>query len=242
MLPIYICEDDKRIRNYLVEQMQKYIMIQDYDMEIFCATANPHELLDNLSEQKQAIYFLDIDLNHQEYDGFKLAKEIRKHDDKGFIIFVTTYGELAFETFRLHLEAMDYIVKDQVDIVERMRYCLDVIQTKITNDKSNIKVYYTVKSNDRLYNLLVDDILYFETSSTKHRLIVHAEEEILEFSGSLNEVEAKLTDDFIRIHRSYFVNRHKIAQINLKENLIELVNGEICPVARRMKKKLLKLE
>lgn len=239
MIPIYICEDNTQIRSHLAALIEKYILIQDYDMQIACATATPKELLQQVKEGQQGIYFLDIDLKDAEYNGFDLAKIIRKQDERGFIIFVTTHGELTFETFRLHLEALDYIVKDQPDLEERIRHCIDEIHKRIIRENGNsVQAYYTIKVNDRLHHILLDDILYFETSSTKHRLILHTESEILEFSGSLSEVEEKVGSLFLRTHRSYLININKIARTLLSDNLVELTNGETCLVARRFKKEL----
>lgn len=238
MLSIFVCEDEQKIREYLVDKIEKYIMIQGYDMTVVCATDNPDTLLAKTQEVKRGIYFLDVDLKHSTYNGFSLAKVIREQDENGFIMFVTTHGELTFETFRLHLEAMDYIVKDEPNVEERLHHCLDVISERVSSEENGVKAYYTVKTRDTLNHILVDDILYFETSSIKHRVILHTKDELLEFPGSLSEVEEKLSDNFLRVHRSFLINRDKIARTILSENRVQLTNGEDCPVARRFKKKL----
>ena len=59
--------------------------------------------------------FLDVELKNEPMDGFGLGKIIRETDPRGFIIYVTAFEELAFETFRYHLEALDYIIKGDME-------------------------------------------------------------------------------------------------------------------------------
>lgn len=238
MLPIYICEDEAYIRKYLVDSINKHVLIENYDMKIVCETENPNDIILALKKGQQAAYFLDIDLKNDQFNGFTLAKEIRKLDETGFIMFVTTHGELTFETFKLHLEAMDYIVKDQEDMHQRIINCIDAIQERLVAENNNMKAYYSVKTNDKLHHIPVEDILYFETSTNKHRLIVYTQQEMIEFPGSLNEVEKSLDKYFMRVHRSFLINCSRISKVHLSDNLVELVGGVQCPVARQHKKKL----
>src|SRR4051794_9929355 len=110
MQKIYICEDNLSQLNDIKEIIENYILIEELDMEIILATQNPDELIQVLEDNppSKAIYFLDIDLNHQ-LDGIQLAQHIRQVDDLGRIIFITTHAELAPVTFRYKVEALDYI-------------------------------------------------------------------------------------------------------------------------------------
>ena len=53
MLPIYICEDDERIRDAERRWLEKQILIEGFDMEIVLCTGNPEELLDCLTYGQQ---------------------------------------------------------------------------------------------------------------------------------------------------------------------------------------------
>ena len=57
--------------------------------------------------------------------------------------------------------------------------------------------------------------------------------------GSFQELEEKLGQQFIRIHRAYLVRTDEIAQVNLKTKEVVLKNKERCPFSRNMKQKLL---
>ena len=128
MLPVYICEDDEKIRAAQKEYLEKQILMEGYDMEIVLCSGHPREIIQAVKESPgRGIYFLDIELVGEPMDGFGLGQEIRKLDSRGFLIYVTAFPDLAFETFRYHLEALDYIVKGNQDkMQEGIRHCLKV--------------------------------------------------------------------------------------------------------------------
>ena len=65
--------------------------------------------------------------------------------------------------------------------------------------------------------------------------MLHMDGEVLEFYSSLGHFEEKLGEGFWRCHRSFLVNRARIRSVRLKENLVELDNGETCLLARKAK-------
>lgn len=111
MIPVYICDDEEPVREKLTHIVSQQIMILDNDMGPVHAVDDPEILLARQKENAvPAIYFLDIDFPGR-ISGLELAQKLRQYDPRGFIVFITAHGDLAFETFRLRLEALDYIVK-----------------------------------------------------------------------------------------------------------------------------------
>ncbi|MCI9442462.1 MAG: LytTR family transcriptional regulator [Ruminococcus sp.] len=59
MLPIYICDDDARIRAVQEEYLKKQITIEGYGMEIALSSAHPREILDAVAAApKRGIDFM----------------------------------------------------------------------------------------------------------------------------------------------------------------------------------------
>lgn len=241
MLPIYICEDDEQIRKAERLWLEKQILIEDYDMEIALCTGSPEELLDCLAkDQRQGIYFLDVELTGASMDGFRLGQEIRKTDARGFLIYVTAFADLAFETFRYHLEALDYICKQNPEqMYTGLSRCLKSIMERVEREQGEQQEYFTVRTLDVVRHIPLDEILYFTTSGGTHRIELHAGWEQLDFIGSIQELEERLGAHFIRVHRSCLVRADKIVQIDRKNHEIVLQNGERCPFSRSMRKRLL---
>lgn len=242
MLPIYICEDEEKIRDAERTWLEKQILIENLDMEIALCTASPEELLEHLDEgPRQGIYFLDVELKGASMDGFGLGQEIRKRDARGFLIYVTAFQDLAFETFRYHLEALDYICKKNPQrMYEDLSRCLRVIAERVSREQGEQQEYFTVKTLDVVRHIPLDEIFCFATSGRTHRIELHARQERLDFIGSIQELEEKLAPRFIRVHRAYLVQKDQIARVNLKTREIVLKNGERCPFSRNMRQELLK--
>lgn len=240
MVPIKICEDNQFYQRLLQKEIERYIMINQYDFRVSLVTENPVTLLTELSENsQQGIYFLDVDLQHEQYDGFQLGKKIRERDPRGFIIYVTTHEELAFETFRYRVEAMDYVIKDdQQQFISRLHACLDSIVERIAANQQDDRRYYTVKVFDEVHHIAVEEIVMIETSLQKHRVILHTADQSLEYFASLTAVEKELKEPFLRVHRSFLVNRQHIQAFNIKENRLALKAGLSCEVSRMKKKEL----
>jgi two-component system response regulator AgrA len=179
-------------------------------------------------------------LKDKGYNGFTLAKEIRKLDTRGFLIFVTTYEELMFETFKYRLEAMSYLIKDDpAKLRGHVEKCLHNIQELIRADDGEMRKYYTLSIADSTYQIPMDEIIYFETSNQyHHRVVLHTEKRILEFRGNLNGIEGEVGEGFLRVHRSYLVQVSKIQQVNYTENMIQLEKGNVCRLARNARQKL----
>lgn len=243
MIPIYLCDDEPDIRQALCREIKKEILISGYDMEIAVACAGPEELLYALRKNKRrGIYFLDVDLKDDNYTGFTLGQAIRREDPRGFLVYVTAFGELAFETFRYQLEALDYIVKDDREkMFAGIRKCLASVVERMQNEKDDTREYFTVKFMDTVRHIPMDEILFFETGSRSHRIILHGLKEQLDFTGSIQELEQQLGKTFLRIHRAYLANRKHIQYLDAKERKVVFSNGETCLFSRKAKQMLLEL-
>ena len=240
MLPIYLCEDDGHIRDAERLWLEKQIVIENYDMEIVLCTGSPEELLEALKgERRQGIYFLDVELKGASMDGFCLGQEIRKLDPRGFLVYVTAFRDLAFETFRYHLEALDYICKQDIKgMYEGISRCLRIIAARVEAEQGEQQEYFTVKTLDIVRHMPLSDILYFATSGRTHRIELHASRERLDFLGSIKELEEQLGESFLRVHRAYLVQVSQIGEADFKNRELVLKNGERCPFSRDARQKL----
>lgn len=241
MLEIYLCDDEQTMLDYIRTEIEKQILIQDYDMKVKHSDTDPASLLSAIikSNTKRNIYFLDVELKHSKYDGFLLGREIRRLDPNGTIIYVTSFKDLAYKTFQYHIEAFDYIVKDSTgQLSQSICHCLRSVVRRLKDEKKDPAAYYTCKSGDRLYHISMEDIYYFETSPRPHYVILHGKNERIEFLGKLSEIQKEVGEGFLKIHRSYLAALDKIESIDLKQNTV-LIGGSICPLSRKEKSHLL---
>ena len=213
MIPVYICDDEAPIRQRLEQIVAGQIMILDSDMGPVRAVEEPDELLRLQKEDSvPAIYFLDIDFPGK-ISGLELAQKLRQYDP-----------------------ALDYIVKGETaSMITRVQSCLESIRERMLSQRPGQGSYCTVKILDTVRHIPTDSILYLEAVGYRHTLRLHLDEELLEFNSSLDHFAAQLGGGFWRCHRGFLVNRNRIRSVHLKEQLVELDNGETCLLSRKAK-------
>jgi len=234
-----VCEDDAMQRQAVVEIIRNTVLIEELDMQLALDTADPNALIENAkASQNTGVYFLDIDLKCN-MNGMKLAQQIRLFDPRCFIIFVTAHSELSYMTFQYRVEAMDFVLKDNpAEAKVKIRECLLNALERYTLQTNRTHKVYTIEIGDRKINVDYEDILFFETSSNIHKVVLHAKERQIEFSGAMKELESELGDSFVRCHRSFLVNRNNIKEIDTKNRIIYFINGETCLMSTRMMKEI----
>lgn len=236
MIPVYICDDERPVIKMLEQIVSRQILMLDGDMGPLRTTDDPNVLLDLQHEDiVPAVYFLDIDFPGK-MSGLELAQKLRSYDPRGFIVFITAHENLAFETFRLRLEALDYIVKGNADtMTSRVQNCLESIQERMLAQRPGQGGYCTVKIVNTVRHIPIETILYFEAVGYRHTLRMHLNDELLEFNSSLEHFEKELGEAFWWCHRGFLVNRSRIRAVHLKEQLVELDSGETCLLSRKAK-------
>jgi two-component system response regulator AgrA len=241
MLSIVVCEDNEEQRKKITKFIEDSIMIENLDMKIDLSTGSPEETIDYLKENKiSGLYFLDVDLNSA-INGIKLAEIIREYDPRGFIVFVTTHAEMSYLTFIYKVEAMDYIIKDNPETVkERIHQCILNANKKYSSKVTELQKNFTIKADDKIINIEYSKILFFETSDIIHKVLLHVVDRQIEFYAKMKDIEAKLDDRFYRCHRSFLVNTDNIKEIDKKNRVVHMINGQQCFVATRLLKGLLK--
>ncbi|EOT27267.1 hypothetical protein C805_01375 [Eubacterium sp. 14-2] len=239
MLDIFVCEDNAAQRQTVVNIIQNIVLIEELDMQLTLDTGDPYMLLEKVrTSQNTGIYFLDIDLNSN-MNGMKLAQQIRLYDPRGFIIFITAHSELSYMTFQYRVEAMDFVLKDNpAEVKVKLRECLLNAMERHTLQTNKTHKVYTLEAGGRKISVDYDDILFFETSSNIHKVILHAKDRQIEFPGTLKELTGALDSNFVRCHRAFIRNKNNIKEVDTKNRIIHFTNGETCLMSTRMMKGL----
>ena len=177
------------------------------------------------------LYFLDIHIQDNEYCGLEIAQKIREANPYAIIVFITTKSEFASITYRYKVSALDFIDKTlgEEEFKERISlaidYTLEQAGTTIAQDA------FTFESAMARVQVPFNKILYVETSPTIHKVILHTQEERLEFYASIADIE-KADTRLYRCHRSFVVNPQNITKIDKEAKKAFLENGDNCLISR----------
>ncbi|EOH80834.1 LytR/AlgR family response regulator transcription factor [Enterococcus malodoratus] len=240
MLGVFICEDNEIQRNQIESFIRRYLLIEELDMEIKVSTDKPEEILVYLEKHpdSRGIYFLDVDLKCA-MNGIQLGAKIRERDLHGKIVFITTHDELLALTFKYKVEAMDYILKEGeiIEIREKIQDALKQAQRHFQKEAEKADDFIQLKIGSQIRVFDLQQVMFFETAPTPHKLILHLSNSTLEFYGKINDVPS-LSSLLVRIHKSYVINYRNIELIDKKKREVTMTNGEKCLLSIRLIKQL----
>lgn len=176
---------------------------------------NATDALHGITEDAVDLLFLDIQM--PELNGLELSKMVPENTR---IVFTTAFDQYAVDGFRVN--ALDYLLKpiSYADFLEACNKALQWFQLVQQQEESSpaaaakeIKSIF-VKSEYKLLQINLDDIRYIE--GLKDYVKIHTEQSPHPILSLMNmkAIEQMLpTSRFIRVHRSFIVQKSKIREI-----------------------------
>lgn len=245
MIRILIIDDEPASVNILKILIQKHIPVP----KTIETTTSATEGIGLIQAFKPTLLLLDIKM--PEMDGFDLLSQAA---DGGFdVIFTTAYDHFAIKAIRL--SALDYLLKP-IDAAELQNAINRHIAKQAQQDHSRGPLFrnllYNLKNTqpsfdklaiptlEKTYFFNLEDIVYCEGSNNYTHFHFMKQPPVIA-SRTLKEYEEMLEGcGFVRVHKSYLVNRQHISYLN-REGTLRLSNGKNIPVSRRKKESLLNL-
>jgi two-component system, LytTR family, response regulator len=225
-----IVDDEPIARDIII----KYCETLPY-LEVAGTCGNSFEAKAVLMDKRIDILFLDIHM--PVLDGIGFLTTIK---DPPQVIFTTAFKEHAATAF--DLAACDYLVKPFS--LERFMVAVDKAMERIGHS-GGVKAkpggideeYLSIKTDGKIYRIRFDDLLYAEASGNYTKLVTNNGVIMpgMPFSGLESLLPPR---DFIRVHRSFVINKSKITYI--QGNVIYLNKQEI-PIGQHYKDKLLEI-
>lgn len=223
-----IIDDEKLARGLIKTHLSQ---LDDFELIASCASAIEASKI--LQEETIDLLFLDIEM--PVLKGTDFFKNLI-HKPK--VIFTTAYRDYAVEGFELN--AIDYILKP----ITFQRF-FNAIEKFRTLQRGNISNPITIPTPDhkdafiyirkdrKQVKVYLDTILYIE--SLKDYVKIHLQKENHVTKFSISAFEEKLDERFIRVHRSYIINKDKITAYT--KNDLEIGEIEI-PIGENFKNNL----
>lgn len=200
-----IIDDEELARTLLKTYIQKLDSLYLVD-----SLENPLNALQTIKDHDIDLLFLDIQM--PELKGTDFAKLLPTGIH---VIFTTAYSEYALEGYELNV--LDYLVKPIT--FERFLKAVNKVQIKSVPPPSNELDTLTVKSGYDLHKVKYQDILFIESDS--EYVIYHTAQTKILSNQSLKKLEENLPADlFMRVHRSFIVNRKKVTALKGRDLII----------------------
>ncbi len=198
---------------------------------------NPLQGMSAVREQRPDVVFLDIEMN--DYSGLELAREL---PEGTLLIFTTAHASYALDGYEL--SAVDFLHKpfsydrfvsamDRASQILNMRSRLSIENNIITQNQITIKVEYqnvTLNSLDIIYVEAMDNYIKIHTKKSSNSVMTK-----MSIKGFM---ELLPPSEFIRIHRSFVVNKSLINSFTKQQ--VKLLSSDITtlPVGRNYAEQL----
>jgi two-component system response regulator AlgR len=174
--------------------------------------ANAAQALSWLATQTCDVVLLDVQMPGR--DGTQLAAELRGAPEPPAVVFVTAHAEHALRAF--DLEAVDYLTKPVRR--ERLHAALQRVAQRLALQRGSPSAaapgevpVIIVTDRGRLVRVPVADVLYFRAELKYVTLRTAAHTYVLD--EALTELEQRLGERFLRVHRNALVARHAVGAL-----------------------------
>jgi DNA-binding LytR/AlgR family response regulator len=224
-LKYILIDDDELDRISIGSEASKFPFLQQ-----IASCAHPVEAFELIDRFQPDIIFLDIEM--PDMSGLDLIRA--KNISNALPVLITSHPEFALDGFEV--EAFDYLVKPVsadrfAHCAYRLRDYFDMRRKACEFEEQQESGSIVIKQGHDKYKLSLAEILYLEAMKDYTRIKTESGQYLV--LTTLTGILDKLPPDrFIRIHRSFVVNRSRIDSV--EKNKIS-VRSEVLPVGKLYK-------
>lgn len=196
-MKIAICDDIESECDVIAGFVSTYL-----DDAVLLKYTDANSLVKEHTLQRFDLIFLDMLMPIM--GGIETAEKIRAFDEQTPIVFATITEEFAIQSYRVL--AFDYLLKPVTE--EAIKRCL----TRFKKGRPDMRVV-TIEYLGISTNILLSNILYFESELRKVNFYLHEGKKIT-IKAKLDDFhEIMIEQDFCRCHKSYVVNLNYASSI-----------------------------
>ena len=190
-----------------------------------------HALAARTILQNTTIDLMFLDLEMPKLKGLAFIKTLHNPPN---IIITTAHREYALESFEL--EVLDYLLKPIsferfLKSINSFQKLHSPLNPPIVATTSNTPEFLYVKSNRKTLKINQQTIDYIEGMNNYVKIYCQKEAHIV--YTSLQKMKHNLGTSFLRIHKSYIINKNKIKSFNQEQ--IEVANKQL-PIGNKYRR------
>ena len=216
MINVAIIEDEQPAIDRILTMLSSHCP----EINVACIVKTGREAINECEVSKPELIFLDIHL--PDMKGFEVIKSLSYEP---YVIFTTAYKEYAIEAFQTW--AIDYLLKpfDEGQLLGAIQKYNSITAQPIKSSPVDwdrlAELFYAAKKRTSLSVKEGDKIKLIDQNKIAYILAEDKYCKIYLTSGEnmfcdylLKDVESRLNDSFIRIHRSTIVNASHVTEIS----------------------------
>ena len=241
MSVIYLCEDDKEQLNYLNKVLEKYLQINNIDAQIVSVRDNPKDTLSDVSKREdyRPLFFIDVEFQGYDMDGFDLAVELKRQNPDCFVVFLTSWDDLAYKVFEYGLEVLDYIVKKPgyylsprlcKEWEDRFKRIFEKIAMELDQSDQDILI---IENGSRISKIRKTEIIFIQTIKGSHYVEIYLPDKRIIIRQPFKEIKDQLDERFISVNRACVVQIDKICELDKKNRFLKLEGNYTVEISYR---------
>lgn len=188
------------------------------DVRVVSICRNGREAVEAINRLKPDLIFLDIQMPG--FNGFEVLENLEP-GTMPLVIFVTAYDEYALDAFEVH--ALDYLQKPFTDerFFQALAYARERIKSGTGQDIRQLleTPSFTpapagklkIKASGKIHFLDFNELIRLQ--GFDYYIKVYFLEEVYLVRESLKNIQKRLPDQFVRIHKSHIVNLNHLRSL-----------------------------
>ena len=171
---------------------------------------------------EEDIDLLICDIEMPDMSGLQFVKSLR---NSPMVIFVTAHRDYALDCYEV--SPIDFLLKP-IDL-DRFLQSIEKVRVRFFNppEIAEIEPYFFVRENLNYVQIPCREVLYMKAQENFLQIVTKTQSFLPILS--ITKLEEQLKGDrFLRVHRSFLVNRSEISMIS--KNDITLSNGQTIPI------------
>lgn len=246
----------KKLETILVDDEGVSLRSLRYELEKYCPNVeivdeltDPVMAIESIKEHDPDLVFLDIEMPR--INGFDLLQSFSSINFD--VIFVTAYDEFAVRAFEFN--AIDYLLKpvlkskliqsvNKVAVKQRHQFAQEDLHALMQNIQRNVPdpriPTLAIPTQEGFEIIHISEITHLQAESNYTWVFLAKDEKYL-VSRTMKEVAEMInSSQFLRVHKSYFVNLNHIRKyVRGRGGYLILRNGLDIPVSRNQRSDLL---
>lgn len=215
-------------RNTLAGLLKKFCP----DVEITGMAESYQKAVEALQQQQVDIIFMDVNLGS--HTGFDILDDLLSY--RAAVVFVTAYEEFALKAFKY--AAVNYLLKpvnhlELIETIGRVKQArIDREETNLQGENAYERKQIAIPNKNKIELVPIRDIVYISAEGSYTVLHLQNKDSIMvsKHLKPLEDILAPYTQ-FVRVHRSYIVNKRFIVAYNRADNgYLEMQQGAEIPI------------
>lgn len=202
---------------------------EDWDFQLY------HDM-DSVCELLERCPLIDIALVDVTQDGAIVCAERLRHDNANLYMIVLTDAFVSPVTYIKPTVRAASLIMRPVDVAQVKTVFTDAVRELVRkhSDGENNEKVLVIENREGKCFIPYEQILFFE--SREKKIFVNTATKEYAMYDTLDEIEKKISDSFLRCHRSYIVAKQRIKQVMLSQSLVILDGDFQIPLSRSYKK------